>query len=708
MKAAAQPHSAAQESMRQIQKLSNDLVSDRLGTPHPSENRIDRSNNTWQLTPFGSSDRSAWKKMATRTASGMVHHFEKKGIGTGLVPISKGLLTNFTAPGLQRNHQTAQPVGPYTGLAISQKGEVVLAVPNLAKGSELDKVGVTQEEMENLTTTTSAAAQNKIKEAAITGYWNEIAAVADRVGLVSQLLKLNSSNGPHFNLSLQTHRPQHLRLPFAQQQDFRGSNPFFQSNGTPTNLLATAASILKQSIAPGVPRSLPPASVGAAASVGTTQTVAQTLGISVLQQPLQQVANADMIVIPAADNPNFGGAAGSSYLGAQSSRAQAQMDASTNNFTPAEKQSFTVSGATLSSGVSDANGAEVVFVHSPRHRSNLSSVDNQANLAQAYLNVLTEAMVNQKNHIAVPLISAGRGFTEADSVAAAAKAMDDFKTHNPGSHLQMTLCNPIKGQGELDKMLTDATEPLRKSASSSVPTAAAPAQTVAQTLGISALQQPLQQVANADMIVIPAADNPNFGSAAGSSYLGAQSSRVQAQMNASTNNFTPEEKQSFTVSGATLSSGVSDANGAEVVFVHSPRHRSNLSQSNNQANLAQAYLNVLTEAMVNQKSHVAVPLISAGRGFTEADSVAAAARAMDDFKTHNPGSHLQMTLCNPLKSQAELDDMLTNGTSFKQRTARPSGPMGGATAPATANNPAIQRPAQVQPPAGDGGCCTIL
>jgi hypothetical protein len=244
--------------LQQINQLSTELTSE---FKHPSNVSLRRENGHWHLSNSRKpGDPNVWEKSTTQSAEGLaVQFFKKNGLGNGLVELSKGFVTRFTAEGLKHFQQKAPEVGDTLRLAISQKGQVALAIPNLEEGSVLSRAGVTAEDLENLTTSLSAIRLDPRKEQAIALYWKEITQLTDEVKTFdSSDLSLSRNPDdpeqpitPYFNLSAQTHYPQHLRLKLSNTPDFSARNPFFDfKSGLQTELLVTTANILNQKLFP--------------------------------------------------------------------------------------------------------------------------------------------------------------------------------------------------------------------------------------------------------------------------------------------------------------------------------------------------------------------------------------------------------------------------------------------------------------------------
>ena len=430
------PHASSAGSISQINQLSETLVDDKRGL-HPSEVVLKRSQSQWSLSRESNYLPGDWQKKAKRKTDGtIVEQYTKIKIGTGLVPLSQGVITNFTRYPLQHFQQKAPAVGETLRLGISEKGEVLLAIPNLAVGSVLANAGITPENMENLTTTSAAVKLDQSKARAMNQYWSEVATVADSAGVLNASINLRSRS-PFFNIGLQTHYPQHLRLTFQRTENFGQGNLYFNvDTGRQTNLLASLAGLLNNVCFPSPQRTLTTGAVptSAVTAPATNRNVAQTLGISIESLALHEIHGADTVVIPAAGMPNFNGAAGKSYLSTLAPLDQGLILSKISNLTPNEMQRFN-SSRTLPVNLS-LNGKTLVFVRSPKKGGS----DGITKLTQAYSNLLGSA--KGRSHLAVPLISAGGalGFSESESIEAAVHAMDGFKRSNPDSKLRMTLC----------------------------------------------------------------------------------------------------------------------------------------------------------------------------------------------------------------------------------------------------------------------------
>jgi uncharacterized protein (DUF1810 family) len=374
------------------------------------------------------------------------------------------------------------PVGETLRFAISEKGEVLLAIPNLENDSVLARAGVTAKDMENMTASMAAIELDKSKKSAMSRYWGEVATVADNSRVLDKAITLDRRN-PFFNVALQTHYPQHLRFPLAATEEFGPKNPYFDSaTGRQTTLLETLAgyfnaacfqsprtmSSLNRQIAP--PRAAsrpvrPPAPAATAQAEPRSspsravQGEAQDLGMAIRSCRLQDVRDVDRVIIPAYGIPDFSGVAGGDFFAALPAPTRGAVRNYLERHKSEAMHGFRADGVySLEHPVLD-NGGGIDFVRSPNRRDG----DGQNELVGAYARVLNNSGNN--NHIAIPLISAGgsMGFTPNQSVAAAVRAIDDFRTRNPGSRLQVTLCNPAMNQASLDHMLIEATSTLERS-----------------------------------------------------------------------------------------------------------------------------------------------------------------------------------------------------------------------------------------------------
>jgi O-acetyl-ADP-ribose deacetylase (regulator of RNase III) len=460
--------------MDQISELSEDLVNQKNGM-HPSNVSLRRSTGQWKLISGWAHNYGTWQKTTTKAMitggtqapkwnrllgnnpkTVEVTQFNKTGIGQGLIPLSKGKLTAFTRSDLSFIQQKAPPIGDTLRLAISEKGEVLLAIPNLEKGSVLAQAGVTAEDMENLTTTTAAIKLDKNKASALRKYWAAIATIADNHHLISSFVSLDSRKAPFFNISLQTHYPQHLRFTFTRTETFGPNNSYFDK-GQQTTMLDTLASIYNKNLfpspQPAVPHIQPATPVATAQS---TSSVAQTLGIHVSCKGLEQIANIETVVIPSYPHPGLQGRAGRNYSASLSGREQNQLQKMMGALSQDQLVAFQKNGV-LAIDFKNKNQS-LVFVRSPQKPSDGSLRP----LIQIYANLLNQ--LSTSKHIAVPLISTGgsMGFTIDESVEAAVLAMNSFKAKNPSSPLTMTLCNPAMPQNSLEELLTDATNSLKK------------------------------------------------------------------------------------------------------------------------------------------------------------------------------------------------------------------------------------------------------